>query len=297
MSVQAVYGTVKKTIIDKNFKVKRTVLRMIVTIVMFCLGIAIIIPFLWMISASFKRPLDVLKYPVEWIPKYWYPQNYIDIMSKQSYNFGLMYLNSIKITAINVTGSVLTSCLAGYAFARLKFKGRDHLFLLYLATMIIPPQVTMVPRFMLFDFLGIINTHWSLILPGIFTPFGVFMMRQFFMQIPFELSESARIDGAGEIKTWAQIIMPLAKTAIVTLVILTFCWHWNDYENPLIFLRDRKLLTIPVGLDLFKDEAFTDANLNLILAAATLSIMPIFIIFTAGQKYFIEGMAAGAVKG
>ena len=276
---------------------KKMIIKIVLTIIMFLLGLAVVFPFAWMISASFKKSVDVLKYPIEWIPKYWYPDNYINVLLKPNYDFGLMYLNSIKVTVFNIVGTVLTSSMAGYAFARVKFPGRDKIFLLYLATMIIPSQVTMVPRYILFDTFGFINSHLSLMVPGIFSPFGVFMMRQFFIQIPFELSEAAKIDGANEVRTWAQIIMPLARTAVVTLVILSFCWHWNDYENPLIFLRNRKLYTIPVGMDSFKDDALYDARLNLIMAASTLSIMPIFVIFIAGQKHFIEGLVAGSVKG
>lgn len=286
--------TNKKSVFNISYTKKKKAVKIALTLFMVIIGISMVLPFAWMVSASFKKPLDVLKYPIEWIPKYWYPVNFIEVWSGK-YVFINMYLNSIKVTLISVAGSVITSAMAGYGFARIKFGGRDKIFLLMIATMIIPPQVTMVPRFILFDVLDFINTHWSLILPGSFTVFGVFMMRQFFIQVPFELSEAARIDGAGEIRTFYRIILPMAKTAVVTLMILTFCWYWNDYENPLIFLRDKELLTIPVGLNSFVDENVSMENL--IMAASTLSIIPIFIIFLAGQKYFIEGMTTGAVKG
>lgn len=296
MSIQSQvdFPAVGRDITLNKTNLKANIYKILLTLVFYFIGITMLIPFLWMMSASFKKPIDVFNYPIEWIPKYWYPDNFYEVWNG-SYSFALMYFNSIKITLLSVFGSVLTSALSGYGFARLRFVGRDKLFLLYIAMMIIPAQVTMVPRFILFDWLNIINTHWSLILPGLFTPFGVFMMRQFFIQIPFELSEAACIDGAGEIRTWYQIIMPLCKPAVVTLVILTFTWSWNDYENALIFLRDKTLFTLPVGLNLFREE--NAVKYTLVMAASTLSLIPMFIVFLAGQKYFIEGLASGAVKG
>ena len=173
------------------------------TILIGLLALSMITPFLWMLSASMKRSLDVMKLPIEWIPKYFYPDNYMKVWNiggkgARDYHFGLAYFNSLKIAFINLAGSVITSTLAGYAFAKIEFKGRNVLFLLYLATMMIPSQITLIPKFAMFNKMGLTGTHLTLILPGMITITGTFLMRQYFMQIPDELRESARVDGANE---------------------------------------------------------------------------------------------------
>ena len=253
-----------------------------------------------MLSASMKLPLDVMKLPIEWIPKYFYPDNYKKVwnvggLAPRDYHFALAYWNSIKIAVINLIGSVLTSTLAGYAFAKIKFRGNQALFLLYLATMMIPHQLLMVPKMLMFKEMGIYNTHWALILPAAFSIYGVFMVRQYMLQIPEELSEAARIDGAGDMRICFQIIAPLCKPALVTLVILFFTWSWNDYDNALIFINNKNLYTINLGLVNFMDE--TGLKYSLIMAASVISILPIFAIFLAAQKYYIGGLTAGGVKG
>lgn len=264
------------------------------SLVISLLGILMIIPFIWMISSSLKRPIDIFSIPIKWIPDYWYPNNFISVWTGKYY-FLSSYLNSVKISSVNVVGAIFTSALAGYAFARIKFKGRDMIFLLYLATMMIPPQVTIIPRFILFNWFGMLNSHSSLILPGIFTVFGTFLMRQAYTQIPNELSESAYLDGAGEIRIWWQIITPLIKPTITALGLLVFMGNWNNYEEPLIFLTNRNLFTIPVALSTFTDENISDYNL--IMAASVSALLPVIIIFIIGQKYFVKGLTAGAVKG
>ncbi|MDR1539331.1 MAG: carbohydrate ABC transporter permease [Clostridiales bacterium] len=264
------------------------------TALFFAIGFIVVIPFVWMFSISFKTPMELLKYPERILPASINWSNY-RIMLAPQYHYLQMYANSIKVTSINTAGSVLTSMLSGYAFARLRFKGRDAIFMLYLATLMIPPQITIIPRYILFDRIGIINTHLSLIATGIFSIIGVFMMRQYFLQIPAELGESAAIDGAGMYRTFFQIYAPLALPAIMTVGILTFTWQWNDYENPLIFLRSSKLFTVPLGL-----AAFVDANetrMELKATAGALASIPILIVFVAAQKYFIKGLVSGAIKG
>ncbi|MDR1062044.1 MAG: carbohydrate ABC transporter permease [Clostridiales bacterium] len=258
------------------------------------IGAATVLPFFWMLSVSFKTPMEIMSAPEKLLPAGFYLGNFGTVLSPR-YGFLRMYLNSAKITGINVAGSALTSMLAGYAFARLRFKGRDAIFLIYLATLMIPPQITMIPRYILFDRIGLIDTHLSLILTGMFSVIGVFMMRQYFMQLPGELGEAAAIDGAGMYRTFFQIYAPLAKPAIVTVIIINFTWQWNDYENPLIFLRRQSLFTIPLGL-----VAFVDANethMELTAAAAVLGSFPMLALFVAAQKYFVNGLVAGAVKG
>ncbi|MNI45948.1 L-arabinose transport system permease protein AraQ [compost metagenome] len=247
-----------------------------------------------MLSASFKIPAELLTYPIEWTQRSLNRDNYTTVWGGK-YKFLLYYWNTTKITIVTVAGSLITSSLAGFAFAKLNFKGRDQLFLLYLATMIIPSQVLLVPRFIVFDQLGLINTHLSVILPGMFTVFGTFLMRQFFITIPNELLEAAKVDGAGYWRMYWQLCLPLAKPALVALLILTFTWHWNEYENPLIFLRDRDLYTLPIGLTNFVDENGTDYTL--MMAASVSALIPLIAVVAFFQKWFVEGIANTGLKG
>lgn len=274
--------------------------RIFYTVLLGLLAFTMIIPFIWMLSASMKHELDVTKIPIEWIPKYFYPNNYLEVWNiggnaKVDYHFGLAYFNSLKIAFFNVIGAVLTSCLAGYAFAKLKFKGRDVVFLLYLSTMMIPSQITIIPKFVIFDKLGMIGTHATLILPGIFTITGTFLMRQYFMQIPNELRESAKIDGASELCTWWRIMLPMAKSSMAALAMMVFLWTWNNYLDALVFLPNWRLYTIPLALTSFIEESNT--QYGPMMAAAASALIPVFIVFVIGQKQFVKGLTAGAVKG
>ncbi|HIT90446.1 MAG TPA: carbohydrate ABC transporter permease [Candidatus Merdenecus merdavium] len=264
------------------------------TVFVWLIALLCIMPFIWMISASFKREADVFAIPFQLIPEYINLNNFKEVWFGK-YNYPLMFLNSIKVTLLSVVFAIITSLLAGYGFSKLKFPGRNKIFLLYLATMMVPPQLLMVPKFLMFKEMGIYNTHWALILPAAFSIYGVFMIRQYMLQIPEELSEAARIDGAGDLRICFQIISPLCKPAIVTLIILFFTWSWNDYDNALIFINSKDLYTINLGLVNFMDE--TGMKYALIMAASVITIIPIFIIFLVAQKYFVGGLTAGSVKG
>jgi multiple sugar transport system permease protein len=269
-------------------------LKILLTIILGAISIVMILPFLWMISTSFKINGEVFKYPIDWIPNTWHFENYKKVWAGTD-PFYLFYWNSIKITGITVAGNLLTSAMAGYAFAKIRFKGRNFLFLLYLSTMMIPGQVLLVPRFILFDQLQLINTHASIILPGLFTVFGTFLMRQFFISLPNELLEAGRVDGSGYWRTFWQICMPLIKPALVTLLILSFTWHWNEYETPLIMLREKDLYTIPLGLTSYVEEFGT--NYVLTMAASVSGLVPLLIVVVVCQKWFVEGIASSGLKG
>lgn len=274
--------------------------RILFTLLIAALAFTMIVPFLWMLSASMKHELDVTKIPIQWIPDYFYPNNYLEVWNvggnaKVDYHFGLAYFNSLKIAFFNVVGAVLTSSLAGYAFAKLRFKGRDVVFLLYLSTMMIPSQITIIPKFVIFDRLGMVGTHATLILPGIFTITGTFLMRQYFMQIPNELRESGKIDGASEFCIWWRIMLPMAKSSMAALGMMVFLWTWNNYLDALVFLPNWRLYTIPLALTSFIEESNT--QYNLMMAAAASALIPVFIVFIIGQKQFVKGLTAGAVKG
>ncbi|WP_229263540.1 carbohydrate ABC transporter permease [Cohnella cholangitidis] len=269
-------------------------LKLLLTVILGVFGVAMVLPFLWMLSTSFKIPIDVFNYPIEWIPSRFNWNNYERVWNG-SQPFDLYYFNSVKVTIITVLGTVVICSAAAYGFSRIRFKGRDAVFFVFLATLMIPDQVTLVPRFIIFNYLGIYDTHAALILPGMFTAFGVFLLRQFYVGIPEDFSEAAKIEGAGHFQTWVRIIVPLSKPSLVSLVILSFTWNWNEFVNPLVFLASKELYTIPLGLTNFIDESGTDYTL--MMAAAVSSILPVILLFLACQKWFIEGVVSSGVKG
>ncbi|MEC0231631.1 carbohydrate ABC transporter permease [Paenibacillus alba] len=275
---------------NKYHAAKKTLL----TILMCLLGILFMSPFLWMISASMKPEADVFIYPIQWIPKHWSViENYTKVWTETK--FALFYWNSIKVTVGTTALSVLLSSMAAYAFSKIKFRGRHVLFIVVLAIYMIPSQAILVPQFLLFRWGGLYDSHFGLILLGSFSVLGTFMLRQFYMGIHEEFIESARIDGAGHIRIFFSICTPLVRPAIATYAILRFIWTWNDYQNPLIFLRSKELFTLPLGI-----RSFADLNGDfyaLIMAASVSAIVPLLIIFIIGQKQVIEGISMGGVKG
>lgn len=263
-------------------------------------ALLMITPFIWMISASFKQQRDVMSIPIQWIPKYWYPDNYLRVLnigdtSSTNYHFLLAYWNSIKVSVINTVISVGTAAMAGYAFAKLKFRGSKILFILYLSQMMIPSQLTLIPRFIIFSELNLVKTHLPIILPKLIAVSAVFMMRQAFIGVPNELRESAQIDGAGEYRTWWQIMLPVVLPTLGALATVQFLDSWNAYLDPLVFLSNWRLRTLPLALNQFISEEGT--QYNLIMAACCLSVLPVFIVFLSGQKFFIKGLVTGSVKG
>lgn len=270
--------------------------RLIVTIVIVGLAILFVVPFIWMLLSSFKNLGDIYKIPIEWLSDNMSLANYKKVLGLNNPSFMTYFWNSVKVSLFSVTIQIITSAMAGYAFAKFDFKGKNFLFVMILATMMIPFQAIMVPQFLLFKSLGIYNTHLALILPKLTTPLGIFMMRQYFSSIPNEIIESARIDGASELKIFWKIMLPLAKPMLATLSVLTFIWKWNEYEQPLIFLNNRELFTLPLGLLNFVNEAGISQD-NLVLAASVLSLLPIFVVYGLCQKHIISGLTNGSVKG
>jgi multiple sugar transport system permease protein len=268
-------------------------IKIILTAVMGVLGIFMLLPFAWMLSASFKPDNEVFGFPIQWITKSFSFANYVRVWNSEV-PFSLFFMNSLKITVLAVMGEVVTSALAGYSFAKIKFKGRDLVFLIYLSTLIFPGQMMLIPRFVLFREIGLYNTHWALILPGMFTAFGTFLLKQFFTTIPEELSESAKIDGASHWTIFTRIVIPLSTAAISALIIFQFVGMWNSYEPALIYLRTKTLATIPLGLQYFNKENAT--SYATIMAASVSSLVPIFIVFLSFQKQFVQGIATAGLK-
>jgi multiple sugar transport system permease protein len=267
----------------------------IVSIVMWTVALLFLMPFAWMVVSSLKREIDVFRLPVQWLPDPLTWSNYVEVWTGR-YPLTRYIGNSLIVAVARVVGELLTASLAAYAFSRLKFRGRDLVFILYISTLIIPYQMLLVPRFILYRQLGIYDTLWALILPGVFTVFGTFLLRQFFLTIPRDLTDAARVDGANELQIYWRIILPLSKPALASLAILAFVWSWNDYETPLVMLTTESKFTIPLGLTRYFDEAggFSAA---LISAGAVSSLIPIFIVFLALQRQFIQALTRAGLKG
>ena len=257
-------------------------------------GCLAVIPFLWMLSTSLKTTAQSMAFPPEWWPRPFVWENYAQIWEYMPF-FRFLF-NSVKIAFCVVFGQLFTCSLAAYAFAKLRFPGRNILFVVVLSTMMIPTQVTLIPVFAIMKSLGWINTHYALIVPASFgTVFGTFLLRQFFLGLPNDLEDAARIDGCTPFGIYWRIMLPLAKPALATLAIFAFMGTWNDFLRPLIYLSDMDKMTLPVGLALLSNHE--DIRIPLIMAAAVLSLLPILIIYILGQKYFVRGIALTGMKG
>jgi multiple sugar transport system permease protein len=257
------------------------------------LVVTCVIPFVWMVSSSLKVSKDVFRYPIQWLPALPQWQNYVTIWQQVAL---LTYFKNTATVAVVVTFmQLLTSSFAAYAFAKMQFRGRDALFLCYIGTIAVPWQVYMLPQFIMMRQFGLYDTLLALIMLQSFSAFGVFLMRQFYLGIPNDLSEAARIDGLSEYGIWARIMLPLAKPAIATLTIFTFVNTWNDFMGPLIYLTTDSVKTVQVGLRRFIQQYSSDYHL--IMAVSVLSLLPVSIVFLTLQRYFIEGIATTGIKG
>jgi len=256
-------------------------------------SVVMLVPFAWMLSTSLKEPGDVFIYPPQWIPQPVRWENYQETVTVMP--FGRFYLNSI-IQALSVTVlQIVTSSLAAFAFARLRFRGRDLLFLLYLATMMIPFPVTMIPNFIIMRYLNWIDTFQALILPPAFSAFSTFLLRQYFMSIPVEMDDAARVDGASSFRIWWQIILPLSGPALATLAIFTFLGQWNSFLWPLIVTNSEKMRTLPVGLATFQSQY--SVQWHLLMAGSVIAVLPILVIYIVGQKWFVRGITLTGMGG
>lgn len=271
----------------------KAISRIIVYTVLIFVACIMLIPFVWMLSSSLKLEKDVFSFPIQWIPKKFYWDNYKVIWEKVPLLIG--FINSIKITAVVTVLQILTSTFAAYSFAKLKFKGRDIIFMIYILTISVPWQVYMVPQFIMMSKFGLTDSHIGLIIMHTFTATGVFLIRQFYMGVPNELIEAARIDGLNEYGIYARIMLPLSKPAIATLCITTFTFEWNDFMGPLVYLSTNSKKTIQLMLRMFNTQY--SSNYALIMAAAVISLIPVMILFLGLQKYFVEGIASTGIKG
>jgi multiple sugar transport system permease protein len=259
-------------------------------------GVALFsLPFLWTLSTALKTPEAVFQFPPQWIPRPVMWENFAKAWTVLP--FTLFVWNTIVITAIATTGSVLSASLVAYGFARFRFRGRNVLFYTMLSTMMLPSQVTMIPVFLIWRDLHAIDTIAPLTIPSFFGggAFFIFLLRQFYMSIPKELDEAAKIDGAGYLRIWWSVLVPLSKPALATICVFSLIGHWDDFMGPLIYLHSQEKLTVSIGLRLFQDQ-YGQTNLPLLMAASLLHIAPVIVIFLVGQRYFIKGIVMTGIK-
>lgn len=258
-------------------------------------AVVMVLPFVWMVSTSFKELAQVFVYPPEWIPDPFVWENYPKAMT--AVPFGRWFLNSLVIAVLVTVGQLITCSLAGFTFARMRFPGRNVLFLIYLGTMMIPHHVTIIPVFVMMNALGLVNTFWPLIIPGLASAWGTFLFRQYFLTLPQELEDAAKIDGSSFFRIYTQIFMPLAKPVLATLGVFTFMGSWNDFLGPLIFLQSKELKTLTIGLLQFRADFQGMGNWPVMMAGVVISVLPVLIAFVIGQKYFVRGIALTGIKG
>ncbi|HVK39356.1 MAG TPA: carbohydrate ABC transporter permease [Candidatus Kapabacteria bacterium] len=271
--------------------------RALLYLLLTAVAIVMIAPFVWMLVTSLTPASELYRYPPS-LPDSLAPENYTEVFGR--FPFGRFTVNSLTIAVLATVGTLASASLAAYAFARMEFRGRRALYWIVLATMMVPFQVTMVPIFFVIKSLGWIDSHAALIVPSYFGfgmgAFGVFLLRQFFATVPKEIEEAAVLDGASRFRIYWQILLPLATPALATLAVLTFMANWNDLLGPVLYLSSREKMTLTVGIAALQGGELA-ARIDLIMAGAVVSIVPILILYVIAQRYFIQGIGAGGVKG
>jgi multiple sugar transport system permease protein len=252
-----------------------------------------LVPIIWMVLTAFKSPSEVVTSPPTLIPTTWHPENFIDAW--RAAPFGKYLANTVLIAGSVAILETVTSAFAAYAFARLRFRGRDFLFLVYLGTLMIPRQVTLIPQFILMRELGWVDTYQGLIIPQAFSAFGTFLLRQFFVGIPRELEDAARIDGASRFECFRRIILPLSGAALATLMVFAFLFQWNNLLWPLVMSNTDSTRPVAVGLRAFQGQYSTDWNL--LMAAAALATIPVIVVYVAAQRWFVRGITLSGFGG
>ena len=275
-----------------NNKRKQLIVKIVAHLVLLLGAITMLVPFIWMLSSSVKSLGEVFVFPPTLFGEKIVWENYTKISSR--FDYLAYFMNSVKVSAWVVIFQVFTSATAGYVFAKLNFKGRDKIFTLYLATMMIPFHVTVITNFLQMSMYGLVNTLWSLMLPASVSAFGTFLMRQFFVTVPNELIEAAKIDGCNPFKTFLQICFPMAKPTIATLSIFCFMNVWNDYFTPLIYVNDSRKYTLPLGLASMKGMYSTDWPV--LMASSVISVLPVLIAFLFAQDAFVKGVMMTGMK-
>lgn len=266
-------------------------------LVLFALAVPFAFPTWWMVTSSLKPVDEIFAFPPRLLPRTWEWGSYAEVFRLQP--FARQYFNSAYIAVLVTAGTLLVSSMAGYAFARVPFRGRGPLFVLLLSALLMPAEVTVIPLYRLMGTLGVTDTHWPLIVVPIFgaqSVFGTFIMRQFFVSLPYELEEAGRLDGLGRFGLFFRIALPLAKPALSALAIIAFLNSWNLFLEPLVYLRSKELFTLPLALTQFRDT-YGSPIWNVQLAATSLTVVPVLLVFLAAQRQFIQGIAHSGLKG
>ncbi len=273
-------------------KSKELVVKIVAHLILLLGAFTMLVPFIWMASSSLKSLGEVFVFPPTLFGKRLVWENYTQISAR--FNYFLYFMNSVKVSVWVVFWQVMTSATAGYTFAKLNFKGRDKIFLLYLGTMMIPFHVTVITNYLQMSMYGLVNTLWSLMLPASVSAFGTFLMRQFFITVPGELIDAAKIDGCNPLTTFFRIAFPLAKPTIATLCIFCFMNVWNDYFSPLIYINDARKYTLPLGLASMKGMYSTDWPV--LMASSVIAVLPVLIAFLLAQDAFVKGVMMSGMK-
>lgn len=274
---------------------KSYIKQFVIHFVLIVLGAAMILPFAWMISTSLKGYHEIFRYPPKWIPDSPQWSNYLEVWKLAP--FGRFYVNSVFVALVTTVGQVITGVLAAYAFARMEFWGRDKVFMLFLATLMVPTQVTLIPTYIVMSQMGWIDSYQALIIPFVSTAFSVFLLRQFFLTIPKELEEASIMDGCSKLRFICSVLMPLAKPAIASVSLFGFLGSWNSYLWPLIVINSNQMRTLPIGLRYFVSQQGGGSEWHYLMAASLIVMLPVLIVFFAAQKQFIEGIARSGIKG
>jgi alpha-1,4-digalacturonate transport system permease protein len=266
-----------------------TVLR---TTFLLAMTFVILAPVLWFVLSSFKDATDLGARPPKILPTRWAFENYTEAF--QMYNYMRYFMNSVIVTTIATILTLLINSMAAYAFAKYNFRGRDGLFVMTLAMIMIPLQVILIPIYLVVSSLGLVNTYWGMIIPAAATPTGVFIIRQYMLTIPDELIEAARIDGAGEFRIFARIVLPLCRPALAVVAIFSILWRWNDFLWPLLIAQKEELYTLPVALALLNGQLVVPYNI--VLAMSVMSIIPVLFMFVFMQRQIVQGIAQTGIK-
>lgn len=267
--------------------------RTVYYLVMLAFSFFVLLPFFWMVSTSLKEAKALTVLPIQWFPEKISFDGFVKIFDV--FPFGRAIFNSIFISVLITFVTVMSACMAAYVFSKIKFRGREVLFGIYIATMMIPATITMIPNYLTLKHLSLLNSYVGIMLPSLFNAFGTFMIRQYMRTIPDDFVEAAVLDGASHFRIFFRMILPLSKPAVATLTVITFMGAWNDYLWPLIVLTDKNKMTIPVGLSLLNGQHQSDYNM--LMAGALISMIPILLIYTFAQRYFEQGLSVGGIKG
>jgi multiple sugar transport system permease protein len=279
---------------DQHARTQRRFANGMIVAALLLASAVVLLPIVWAWSTSLRLPKDSYSMPPQWLPTEWRWQNYADVFEQVPF---MQYVgNSLKVTTLTVLGQLATSTLAAYAFARLRFPGRNTLFMVLMSALMIPVFATIIPIFVVVRHLGLADTHEALILPALVTPFGIFLLRQFFLTIPTELEDAAKLDGAGPVATFWYVFLPLGMPGVAVLAVLSFNTHWNEYFRPLIFLNSWEKFTIPLGIVNLIGPA-SQGSTSLVLAGVMLSLIPMIILIVFAQRYLIEGIILTGSKG